>query len=59
MEIQWTVPPCIPMAPWDSCPGSRLGSGREWHSGCIRGRMVDRLFPEIERGERERSREPG
>lgn len=46
MEIQCTRPPCIPTAPWDSCPGRRLGSGRDWHSGWRRGRMDVRLLPE-------------
>lgn len=45
MDSQRTFPPCIPTAPWDSCPGSRLGSGREWHSGWRRGRMEDSLLP--------------
>jgi len=29
MESQRTFPRRRPTAPWDSCPGSRLGSGRE------------------------------
>ena len=49
MDSQRTLPPCIPTAPWDSCPGSRLGSGREWHSGWSRGRIDDSLLPEKNR----------
>lgn len=45
MDNQRTLPPCIPTAPWESWPGSRLGSGREWQSGCSRGRTEDSLFP--------------
>lgn len=46
MEIQCTRPPCIPTAPWESWPGRRLGSGRDWHSGWRRGRIDVRLLPE-------------
>lgn len=34
MEIHCTRPSLTPTAPWDSCPGSRLGSGSSLHSGC-------------------------
>ena len=50
MDSQRTFPPCIPTAPWESCPGSRLGSGREWQSGWSRGRIEDSLLPGENRG---------
>lgn len=45
MEIHCTRPSLTPTAPWDSCPGSRLGSGSSLHSGCNICRKEEMLYP--------------